>query len=159
MVGRYGRAPSARRGRSIRKPNQSVPWCWMEVCTKVVDGISPLQQISTTWSDAQKGTYQRSMHLLTCAFLTKKACDCIIVSSVSLGKISVEVARRRLRIAFYRAADLVRTLTEARRENAHLAVSPLVKGRLILRELGGRLIRESRRREPLRSAFRAQRDT
>jgi hypothetical protein len=36
----------------------------------------------------------------------------------------------------YRAADLVRTLTEARRENAHLAVSPLVKGRLLLRELG-----------------------
>ena len=59
------------------------------------------------------------MDLVICAFLTK-ACDCIIVSSVSLGKISVGVARRRLRITFYRAADLVRTLTEARRENAHL---------------------------------------
>jgi hypothetical protein len=53
-----------------------------------------------------------------------------------LGKISVEVARRRLRITYYRAADLVTTLTEARRENAHLAVSPLLKWRLILRELG-----------------------
>jgi hypothetical protein len=131
----------------------------MEVCTKVVDGISPLEQISTTWSDAQKGTsHQRSMHLLNCAFLTK-ACDRIIVSPVGTGKISLEVARCHLRIAFYRAADLVRTLTEARRENAHLAVSPLEKGRSDSRRAGGRLIPESRRREPLRSAFRAQRDT
>jgi glyoxylate carboligase len=53
-----------------------------------------------------------------------------------LGKISVEVAMRQLRLTFYRAANLVTTLTEARRENVHLAVSPLVKGRLILRELG-----------------------
>jgi IstB-like ATP binding protein len=75
------------------------------------------------------------MDLVICALLTK-ACDCIIVSSVSLEKVSVEVARRRLRITFFRAADLVRTLTEARRENAQLAVSPLVKSRLILRELG-----------------------
>jgi hypothetical protein len=101
----------------------------MEVCTKVVDGFSPLEQISTTWSDAQKGTYhQRSMHLLNCAILTK-ACDRILVSPVGTGKISLEVARCHLRIAFYRAVDLVRTLTEARRENAHLAVSPLEKGR------------------------------
>jgi hypothetical protein len=42
---------------------------------------------------------------------------------------------RQLRLTFCRAANLVRTLTEARRENAHLAVPPLVKGRLILREL------------------------
>ncbi len=110
----------------------------MEVCTKVVSWIFPLGKIPTAQSDNPKGTFQKVMDLVICAFLTK-ACDCIIVSSVSLGKISVEVARRRLRITFYRAADLVRTLTEARRENAHLAASPLVKGRLILRELGDRL--------------------
>lgn len=74
------------------------------------------------------------MDLVICAFLTK-ACDCTFVSSVSLGKISVEVAMRRLRLTFHCAANQVTALTEARRENAHLAVSPLVKGRLILREL------------------------
>ena len=105
-----------------------------------------------------KGTFQKVMDLVICAFLSK-ACDYIIVSPVGSGKVSVEVARRRLRITFYRAADLVRTLTETRRENAHLAVSPLEKGRSDARRAGGRLIPESRSRAPLRSAFRAQRDT
>lgn len=35
--------------------------------------------------------------------------------AISIG---VEAARRRFRVAFFRAAELVRTLTEARDENA-----------------------------------------
>jgi len=59
------------------------------------------------------------MELATCEFL-EGAADVIIAGPVGTGKthlaisLGVEAARRRFRVAFYRAADLVRILTEAR---------------------------------------------
>ena len=81
--------------------------------------IKTLEQLD--W-DALKGvSRQKIMELATCEFLSE-ARDCIIAGPVGTGKthvaisLGVEAARRRFRVAFYRAADLVRTLTEARDE-------------------------------------------
>lgn len=64
---------------------------------------------------------QKVTELASCEFLAK-AEDVVIAGPVGTGKthvaiaIGVEAARRRLRVAFHRAADLVRVLTEARDE-------------------------------------------
>jgi DNA replication protein DnaC len=64
---------------------------------------------------------QKIMELATCEFLSK-AEDVIVAGPVGTGKthvatgIGVEATRRRFRVTFFRAAELVRTLTEVRDE-------------------------------------------
>jgi DNA replication protein DnaC len=64
---------------------------------------------------------QKILELATCEYVTK-AQDVIFAGPIGTGKthlaisLGVEAARRRFRVAFFRAADLVRTLTEARDE-------------------------------------------
>ncbi len=73
--------------------------------------------------DALKGvSRQKVMELASCEFLAKVE-DVVIAGPVGTGKthvvaisLGVEAARRRFRVAFHRAAQLVRTLTEARDE-------------------------------------------
>ena len=84
--------------------------------------------------DALKGiSHQKVMELATCEFLTK-AHDCIIAGPVCTVRTHVEAARRRLQVAFYRAADLVRTLTEARDERMLTLLSAGVGPRVVDRE-------------------------
>jgi DNA replication protein DnaC len=94
--------------------------------------------------DALKGvSRQKVMELASCEFLTQ-ARDCIIAGPVGTGKthvaisLGVEAARRRLRVAFHRAADLVRTLTEARDERTLTLLHRRLRrvDLLILDELG-----------------------
>ena len=81
--------------------------------------------------------------LCRCEFLNE-ARDCIIAGPVGTGKthvaisIGVEAARRRFKVAFYRAADLVRLLTESRDERALTALHRRIRrvDLLILDELG-----------------------
>ncbi len=81
--------------------------------------IKTLDQLD--WDALNGVSKQKIMELATCEFLTK-ADDVIIAGPVGTGKthvaisIGVEAARRRFRVAFFRAAELVRTLTEARDE-------------------------------------------
>ena len=72
--------------------------------------------------DALKGvSRQKIMELASCEYLTK-AQDVIFAGPIGTGKthiatsLGVEATRRRFRVAFFRAAELVRTLTEARDE-------------------------------------------
>jgi DNA replication protein DnaC len=90
-----------------------------------------------TGVDALKGiSDQKVMELATCESVTK-AHDCIIASPVGTGKTHVEATRSRFRVPFYRAADLVRTLTEARDERMlTLLYRRLRRVDLILDELG-----------------------
>jgi DNA replication protein DnaC len=94
--------------------------------------------------DALNGiSKQKIMELATCEFMTK-ASDVIIAGPVGTGKthvatgIGVEAARRRFRVAFFRAADLVRTLTEARDERTLTLLHRRLRRAdlLILDELG-----------------------
>src|SRR5829696_2500284 len=103
--------------------------------------IKTLEQLE--W-DALKGvSRQKLMELATCEFLSE-ARDCIIAGPVGTGKthvaisLGVEAARRRFRVAFYRAADLVRTLTEAREERTLTLLHRRLRrvDLLILDELG-----------------------
>jgi DNA replication protein DnaC len=103
--------------------------------------IKTLDQLE--W-DALKGvSRQKIMELATCEFLSE-ARDCIIAGPVGTGKthvaisLGVEAARRRFRVAFYRAADLVRTLTEARDERTLTLLHRRLRrvDLLILDELG-----------------------
>jgi DNA replication protein DnaC len=103
--------------------------------------VKTLEQLD--W-DALKGvSRQKIMELATCEFLSE-AQDCIIAGPVGTGKthvatgIGVEAARRRYRVAFHRAADLVRTLTEARDERTLTLLHRRLRrvDLLILDELG-----------------------
>ncbi len=86
---------------------------------------------------------QKIAELSRCEFLTE-ARDCIIAGPVGTGKthvaisIGVEAARRRFRVAFHRAADLVRLLTESRDERILTALHRRIRrvDLLILDELG-----------------------
>lgn len=86
---------------------------------------------------------QKIAELSRCEFLAK-ARDCIIAGPVGTGKthvaisIGVEATRRRFRVAFYRAADLVRLLTESRDERTLTALHRRIRrvDLLILDELG-----------------------
>lgn len=81
--------------------------------------VKTLDQLD--WEELKGISRQKVMELASCEFLTE-ARDCIIAGPVGTGKthvaisIGVEAARRRHRVAFFRAAELVRTLTEARDE-------------------------------------------
>lgn len=73
--------------------------------------------------DAMKGvSRQKIAELATCGYLERGE-DVIIAGPIGTGKthlaiaLGVEAARRRLRVAFVRAADLVRSLIEARDEH------------------------------------------
>jgi DNA replication protein DnaC len=73
------------------------------------------------WEALRGVSKQKILQLATCEYITK-AQDVIFAGPIGTGKthlaisLGVEAARRRFRVAFYRAADLVRTLTEARDE-------------------------------------------
>jgi DNA replication protein DnaC len=81
--------------------------------------VKTLDQLD--WEALNGISRQKVMELASCEFLTE-ARDCIIAGPVGTGKthvaisIGVEAAKRRFRVAFFRAAELVRTLTEARDE-------------------------------------------
>ena len=86
---------------------------------------------------------QKLAELSRCEFL-EKALDCLVAGPVGTGKthvaisIGVEAARRRYKVAFYRAADLVRLLTESRDERTLTALHRRIRrvDLLILDELG-----------------------
>lgn len=73
------------------------------------------------WEALRGVSKQKILELATCEYVTK-AQDVILAGPIGTGKthlaisLGVEAARRRFRVAFFRAADLVRTLTEARDE-------------------------------------------
>ncbi len=73
------------------------------------------------WEALRGVSKQKILELATCEYVTK-AHDVILAGPIGTGKthlaisLGVEAARRRFRVAFFRAADLVRTLTEARDE-------------------------------------------
>ncbi len=86
---------------------------------------------------------QKIAELSRCEFLTESR-DCIIAGPVGTGKthiaisIGVEAARRRYKVAFHRAADLVRLLTESRDERTLTALHRRIRrvDLLILDEMG-----------------------
>lgn len=86
---------------------------------------------------------QKIAELCRCEFLAE-ARDCIIAGPVGTGKthiaisIGVEAARRRYKVAFHRAADLVRLLTESRDERTLTGLHRRIRrvDLLILDELG-----------------------
>lgn len=73
------------------------------------------------WDRLQGVSRPKVLELASCSYI-QKAEDLIVVGPVGTGKthlvigLGVEAARRRFRVVFTRAADLVRTLTEARDE-------------------------------------------
>ncbi len=73
------------------------------------------------WEALRGVSRQKILELATCEYVTK-AQDVIFAGPIGTGKthvaisLGVEAARRRFRVAFFRAADLVRELTEARDE-------------------------------------------
>ncbi len=103
--------------------------------------VKTLEQLD--W-DALRGiSKQKIMELATCEFLSK-AQDVIVAGPVGTGKthvatgIGVEATRRRFRVTFFRAAELVRTLTEARDERTLTLLHRRLRRAdlLILDELG-----------------------
>lgn len=94
--------------------------------------------------DALQGiSRQKIAELSRCEFLGE-ARDCIVAGPVGTGKThiaigtGVEATRRRYKVAFYRAADLVRLLTESRDERTLTALHRRIRrvDLLILDELG-----------------------
>jgi DNA replication protein DnaC len=94
--------------------------------------------------DALRGiSKQKILELATCEYITK-AQDVILAGPIGTGKthvaisLGVEAARRRFRVAFFRAADLVRALTEARDERSLTLLHRRLRrvDLLILDELG-----------------------
>ena len=82
--------------------------------------IKTLEQLE--W-DALKGvSRQKILELASCEYVSKAQDIIIFAGPIGTGKthvaisLGVEAARRRFKVAFFRAADLVRTLTEARDE-------------------------------------------
>lgn len=116
--------------------------------------------------DALRGiSKQKVAELSRCAFLTE-ARDCIIAGPLGTGKthvaisIGVEAARRRFKVAFYRAADLLRLLTESRDERTLTALHRRIRrvDLLILDELGFVSFERAGGELFVRSALRAPRD-
>jgi DNA replication protein DnaC len=103
--------------------------------------IKTLEQLD--WEALEGISKQKISELASCEFLSK-AQDCIIAGPVGTGKthvatgIGVEATRRRFRVVFYRVADLVRTLTEARDERSLTLLHRRLRrvDLLILDELG-----------------------
>ena len=81
--------------------------------------IKTLDQIE--WDALQGISKPKLLELATCGYI-EKADDLIVVGPIGTGKshiavaLGVEAARRRRRVLFTRAADLVRSLIEARDE-------------------------------------------
>jgi DNA replication protein DnaC len=103
--------------------------------------VKTLDQLD--WETLKGVSRQKIMELATCEFL-EAAADVIIAGPVGTGKthlaisLGVEATRRRFRVAFYRAADLVRILTEARDERTLTLLHRRLRRAdlLILDELG-----------------------
>lgn len=103
--------------------------------------VKTLEQLD--W-DALRGiSKQKIMELATCEYITGTQ-DVIFAGPVGTGKthlaigLGIEAARRRFRVTFFRAADLVRTLTEARDERTLTLLHRRLRRAdlLILDELG-----------------------
>lgn len=81
--------------------------------------IKTLDQLD--WKELQGISRPKLLELASCQYLTK-AEDVILAGPIGTGKthvaiaLGVEAARRRFRVSFTRAAELVRTLLEARDE-------------------------------------------
>jgi DNA replication protein DnaC len=103
--------------------------------------IKTLEQLD--WEALEGISRQKIMELATCEYITK-ASDVILAGPVGTGKthvaigLGVEAARRRLRVVFFRAAELVRILTEAREERTLTLLHRRLRRAelLILDELG-----------------------
>lgn len=103
--------------------------------------VKTLEQLD--WDALQGVSKQKIMELATCEYITK-AQDVIFAGPVGTGKthaaigLGIEAARRRFRVAFFRAADLVRILTEARDERTLTLLYRRLRraNLLILDELG-----------------------
>jgi DNA replication protein DnaC len=103
--------------------------------------VKTLEQLD--WESLKGVSRQKIMELATCEFL-EAAAEVIIAGPVGTGKthlaisLGVEAARRRFRVAFYRTADLVRILTEARDERTLTLLHRRLRRAdlLILDELG-----------------------
>ena len=95
------------------------------------------------WEALRGVSKQKILELATCEYVTK-AQDVIFAGPIGTGKthlaisLGVEAARRRFRVALFRAADLVRTLTEARDERVLTLLHRRLRrvDLLILDELG-----------------------
>jgi DNA replication protein DnaC len=94
--------------------------------------------------DALRGvSRQKIMELSTCEYITK-AQDVIFAGPIGTGKthtataLGVEATKRRFKVVFFRAAELVRTLTEARDERSLTLLHRRLRrvDLLILDELG-----------------------
>ena len=103
--------------------------------------VKTLEQLD--WDALRGVSKQKIMELATCEYITK-AQDVIFAGPVGTGKthaaigLGIEAARRRFRVAFFRAADLVRILTEARDERTLTLLYRRLRraNLLILDELG-----------------------
>jgi DNA replication protein DnaC len=103
--------------------------------------IKTLEQLD--WEALEGISRQKIMELATCEYITK-ASDVILAGPVGTGKthaaigLGVEAARRRFRVVFFRAAELVRLLTEARDERTLTLLHRRLRRAdlLILDELG-----------------------
>jgi DNA replication protein DnaC len=103
--------------------------------------VKTLEQLD--YNALQGISRQKIAELSRCEFLAE-ARDCIIAGPVGTGKthlaisVGVEAARGRFKVAFYRAADLVRLLTESRDERTLTALHRRIRrvDPLLLDELG-----------------------
>jgi DNA replication protein DnaC len=103
--------------------------------------VKTLDQLE--WTALQGVSRPKVLELASCDYL-RKGEDVIVVGPVGTGKthlgsgLGVEAARRRYRVGFTRAANLVRSLVEAREERTLGRIQQrMVKGtRLIVDELG-----------------------
>ena len=103
--------------------------------------LKTLEQLD--WEALEGISKQKIMELATCEYITE-AQDVIFAGPIGAGKthvaisLGVEAARRRFRVTFFRAAELVRTLTEARDERSVTLLHRRLRrvDLLILDELG-----------------------
>jgi DNA replication protein DnaC len=103
--------------------------------------LKTLEQID--WSAMGGVSRQKVAHLATCQFI-EKAEDVIIGGPIGTGKthlaiaLGVEAAKRRMRVSFLKAAELVRMLLEARDDRmlGHLQARLRRVALLVIDELG-----------------------
>ena len=103
--------------------------------------LKTLEQID--WEALGGISKRKILELATCEYVTK-AQDVVLAGPIGTGKthvaisLGVEAAKRRFRVAFFRAAQLVRTLTEARDERTLTLLHRRLRRAdlLILDELG-----------------------